>query len=104
MSEKTSKRALYRSCDPFFRLWFRVVATNRALLAQSRATVRTPLARHGPWAVARGELMAKGVPDIHAGEKLQVVRVLFVPELGKGLESPPGLHLIDARTILGCLR
>jgi hypothetical protein len=23
---------------------------------------------------------------------------------GKGLESPPGLHLIDARAVLGCLR
>ena len=178
VSEKTSKRALYKTCDPFFRLWFRVVAPNRGLLAQSPVAVRTslwkkaqaaltaeawedlcrqcialmgssdtPLARHGPWAVARRywrgnnpewdvvalsldgsrlllgeakwnagptsqkaieaagrELMAKGVPDIHAGEKLQVVRVLFLPELGKGLESPPGMNLIDARTVLGCLR
>ncbi len=32
-SEKKSRRSIYRINDPFFRLWFRVVAPNRARLA-----------------------------------------------------------------------
>ena len=32
-SEKKSRRSLYKIGDPFFRLWFRVVAPNRATLA-----------------------------------------------------------------------
>lgn len=39
-SEKGSKRALYKIADPFFRLWFRVVAPHRAQLASG-----TPAAR-----------------------------------------------------------
>jgi AAA+ ATPase superfamily predicted ATPase len=74
---KGSKRSLYKIDDPFLRLWFRVVAPNRAALTAgtpaSRAvvldehwhllvgqawedlcrrgvtTVRGALARHGPW-------------------------------------------------------
>lgn len=38
--EKSSKRALYKIADPFFRLWFRVVAPYRAQLASG-----TPAAR-----------------------------------------------------------
>ena len=32
-SEKKSRRSLYKIDDPFTRLWFRVVAPNRATLA-----------------------------------------------------------------------
>jgi AAA+ ATPase superfamily predicted ATPase len=42
-SEKSSKRALYRISDPFLRLWFRVVAPHRALLASAPKQVRLSL-------------------------------------------------------------
>jgi len=47
--EPGSKRSLYRIADPFFRLWFRVVAPNRGPLAimTSRAR-RALLAKHWP--------------------------------------------------------
>ena len=44
-----SKRALYRIADPFFRMWFRVVAPNRGPLAtMSPASRRALLAKHWP--------------------------------------------------------
>src|SRR5262249_11545085 len=47
--ESSSKRALYRITDPFFRLWFRVVAPNRGPLAtMSPAARRALLAKHWP--------------------------------------------------------
>ncbi len=39
-SEKKSKRALYKIADPFSRLWFRVVAPHRGVLAASPRQVR----------------------------------------------------------------
>ncbi len=39
-SEKGGKRALYKIADPFFRLWFRVVAPHRAQLASGTAAAR----------------------------------------------------------------
>ncbi len=42
-SERRSKRSLYRIADPFFRLWFRVVAPNRGLLATSTSATRHAL-------------------------------------------------------------
>jgi len=48
-SERSSKRTLYRIVDPFVRLWFRVVAPNRGLLAAAtRAERRALLATHLP--------------------------------------------------------
>lgn len=48
-SERSSKRTLYKMADPFLRLWFRVVASRRALLAtaspQGRRRVFTGLAQ-----------------------------------------------------------
>jgi AAA+ ATPase superfamily predicted ATPase len=38
--ERSSKRVLYRIADPFFRLWFRVVAPHRAQLASGTPAVR----------------------------------------------------------------
>ena len=38
--EKSGKRALYKIADPFFRLWFRVVAPHRAQLASGTPAVR----------------------------------------------------------------
>lgn len=47
--EPGSKRALYRIADPFFRLWFRVVAPNRGPLATMSSTARRALlAKHWP--------------------------------------------------------
>lgn len=47
--EPGSKRALYRIADPFFRLWFRVVAPNRGPLAtMTPAARRALLAKHWP--------------------------------------------------------
>lgn len=42
-SEKESRRSLYKIEDPFFRLWFRVVAPNRALLTAGTAEARKAL-------------------------------------------------------------
>lgn len=41
--EKSSKRALYKIADPFFRLWFRVVAPHRAQLASGTPASRRQL-------------------------------------------------------------
>jgi len=41
--ERSSKRSLYRIADPFTRLWFRVVAPHRALLATATETGRLGL-------------------------------------------------------------
>jgi AAA+ ATPase superfamily predicted ATPase len=46
-SERKSKRSLYRIDDPFFRLWFRVVAPHRGqLVTASKAGRRRLLERH----------------------------------------------------------
>lgn len=42
-SEKESRRSLYKIEDPFFRLWFRVVAPNRALLTAGTGEARKAL-------------------------------------------------------------
>jgi hypothetical protein len=39
-TEKSSKRTLYKIADPFFRLWFRVVAPHRAQLASGTSAAR----------------------------------------------------------------
>jgi hypothetical protein len=41
--EKSSKRTLYKIADPFFRLWFRVVAPHRAQLASGAPAARRQL-------------------------------------------------------------
>jgi DNA-binding transcriptional ArsR family regulator len=41
--EKQSRRSLYKIDDPFFRLWFRVVASHRGQLASSSRTSRLKL-------------------------------------------------------------
>ncbi|MCC6900680.1 MAG: ATP-binding protein [Polyangiaceae bacterium] len=51
--ERGGKRSLYRIDDPFFRLWFRVVSAQRALLAGARPEARRALlGRHWPALVA----------------------------------------------------
>jgi hypothetical protein len=42
-SERTSRRSLYRIADPFFRLWFRVVARHRGALASGTSQSRLAL-------------------------------------------------------------
>lgn len=72
-SERSSRRTLYRIADPFFRLWFRVVAPHRAELASgTRASRRRILDRHFPGLVATAweELCRKRVPRMDAHARL----------------------------------
>ena len=72
-SEKKSRRSLYRIDDPFFRLWFRVVAPNRAALAAgSRAARLDLLQRHWPGlaAAAWEELCRLRLPRLVSGGEL----------------------------------
>jgi AAA+ ATPase superfamily predicted ATPase len=51
--ERAGRRSLYRIQDPFFRLWFRVVAPHRGQLAMgTRAARRATLGRYWPGLVA----------------------------------------------------
>jgi AAA+ ATPase superfamily predicted ATPase len=72
-SESRSKRSLYRLADPFFRLWFRVVAPNRGLLATgSAASRRALLAKYWPALVAESweELCREMIPHLSMGGRL----------------------------------
>ena len=67
--EVSSRRALYRIADPFFRLWFRVVAPNRGPLAVMTGVARRALlAKHWPGLVASTweELCRDAVPRLGA--------------------------------------
>lgn len=44
-TEKKGRRSLYRIGDPFFRLWFRVVAPHRGMLATNSRSARVGLVR-----------------------------------------------------------
>lgn len=72
-SEKGSKRALYKIDDPFFRLWFRVVAPHRAQLASGTPAVRRQLLSRywdGICAESWEELCRKLVPRLSAESRL----------------------------------
>jgi AAA+ ATPase superfamily predicted ATPase len=47
-SEQTSKKTLYRLTDPFFRLWFRIVAPNRGLFETDSSSRAQILQTHWP--------------------------------------------------------
>ncbi len=68
-SEKGGKRALYKIDDPFFRLWFRIVAPHRAQLASGTPEVRRRLLDRS-WDHLRAEsweeLCRKQVPRLPA--------------------------------------
>lgn len=67
--ERATKRALYRLADPFLRLWFRVVAPNRAALAAvPEAGRRELLARRWPGLLGETweELCRDAVPRLAA--------------------------------------
>jgi AAA+ ATPase superfamily predicted ATPase len=71
--ERGTKRSLYRIDDPFFRLWFRVVAPNRgALTSGSRESRLELLNRHWPSLVASTweDLCRKNVPTLRKGSSL----------------------------------
>lgn len=64
---KDTKRSLYRIVDPFLRLWFRVVAPHRGLLAQAQPKERARLLdEHLPalTATAFEELARRAVPAL----------------------------------------
>jgi len=58
-SEKSGKRALYRIADPFLRMWFRVVAPQRGILARASRKVRAEL-----WRRERERLFAESWEDL----------------------------------------
>ena len=68
-STREGKRTLYRTADPFLRLWFAIVAPNRSLLAEGTAAARLSV-----WQVLRAtlesqaweELVCQSVPRLHA--------------------------------------
>lgn len=65
--ERRTKRSLYRIDDPFFRLWFRVVAPNRgALTSGSRESRLELLVRHWPFLVAAAweDLCRQSIPRL----------------------------------------
>lgn len=70
-SEKGQKRSLYRIADPFFRLWFRVVAPHRSFLAQANAAARVALWRkHRAHLVAEAweQMCRASVPRLDGGQ------------------------------------
>lgn len=73
--EKSSKRALYKIADPFFRLWFRVVAPYRAQLASG-----TPAARRQILARFWDSLCAQSWEDLC---RQQVPRLASESPLGR---------------------
>ncbi|OGV72794.1 MAG: hypothetical protein A3K19_28365 [Lentisphaerae bacterium RIFOXYB12_FULL_65_16] len=76
-SEMSGKRALYRIADPFFRLWFRVVASHRAWLVAAPPQGRVELWRQArpaltaeTWEELCRACIAKLTPDLHPLAKL----------------------------------
>lgn len=71
--ERKTRRSLYKIDDPFFRLWFRVVAPHRGLLASGSTQTRQELLNRY-WshlaALAWQELCIKRLPRIHASTSL----------------------------------
>ena len=57
--ERGGKRSLYRISDPFFRLWFKVVAPHRGWLAAARRQGRLVL-----WRRSRGALVAEAWEEL----------------------------------------
>jgi uncharacterized protein len=73
VSERQTKRALYRIDDPFVRLWFRVVAPQRAALATvPPAARRALLLHHWPRLLSEAweDLCRRTVPAAPAGTPL----------------------------------
>lgn len=96
-SERDTKRSLYRMADPFLRLWFRVVATNRGYLAVSAPRERRALlAKHLPGlaATAFEELCRGAIP--HLGEWTPAGRWWqgSAPEWDVVSRSPNGRELL----------
>lgn len=68
-NERSGKRALYKIADPFFRAWFRLVASHRAMLAAATPAQRKALwKKHGPGLVAEAweNLCRQVVPRVCA--------------------------------------
>jgi AAA+ ATPase superfamily predicted ATPase len=75
--EKGSKRGLYKIADPFFRLWFRVVAPYRAQLASG-----TPAARRQLLARFWDSLCAQGWEDLCRQQVARLAAESAVGQLG----------------------
>ena len=71
--EKTSRRSVYKIDDPFFRLWFRVVAPHRAQLASGSRPVRAALlSRYWKGLVAQAweDICRAGLPRVASASAL----------------------------------
>ena len=72
-TEKKGRRSLYKIDDPFFRLWFRIVAPHRGLLAASPRPARLELLRRhwsGLAAQAWEELCRRRLPFLPPSSRL----------------------------------
>lgn len=58
-SEKSSKKSLYRVCDPFCRFWFKVIASRRSVLDSAPAAIRKSI-----WQAQSNALFAEGWEDL----------------------------------------
>lgn len=177
-AERSGKRSRYRISDPFFRLWFRLVAPNKAVLTQAPPEIRAvlwrrhrstlvaetweelcrrcvpvldresgPLGALGPWEPAKrywrgsspewdivsrsldgqrlllGEarwswgrlgaaelqrgfhdLVRKGVPPVPGGAPGRIVHAVFAPEAPETAAHGRPFCVVDAETVLSCLR
>ncbi|MDA0578642.1 MAG: ATP-binding protein [Verrucomicrobia bacterium] len=81
-TEKSGKRALYRISDPFFRMWFRLVASQRAYLAAAPARGRLAL-----WRKFEGALVAEAWEDLFRASIPRLAADCALADLGPWL--PP---------------
>jgi hypothetical protein len=106
-SERGGKRTLYRIADPFLRLWFRVVAPRRGLLATVPASARIhTFEAHRPALMAETweELCRRAVPHLPPDATLHLESGPFGPASrfwrGSGPEWDVVAESLDGRTLL----
>ncbi|OGQ13002.1 MAG: hypothetical protein A2138_23895 [Deltaproteobacteria bacterium RBG_16_71_12] len=80
-SEKGQKRSLYQLRDPFFRMWFRVVAAHRSQLARAPAAARIAL-----WRKHRDGLIATTWERL-CREAVPKLRLAGLPHFGPASRS-----------------
>ncbi len=100
---RSGKRSLYRIDDPFLRLWFRVVAPHRAMLAEAPMETRVAHWR-GQQPQLEGEaweeLCRKAVPLLHRGDNALAQHGPWLPAQRYWRGSGPEFDLV-ARSVDG---
>jgi AAA+ ATPase superfamily predicted ATPase len=112
LHEGRSPLARYGPWKPAARYWYGnepewdIVAESlngkQLLLGEVKWTDRTASERTIHQAIE--QLKAKGIPGSMKGKGLQIVHALFVPEIRSGRRHRPDAHIIQARSVLSCLR